>query len=60
VRGCGFGGDGQPEAGATAFRWSAGPEVRELLPEAYAVRVLDALDSDRSPAIRKHDGEHVL
>jgi 8-oxo-dGTP diphosphatase len=45
---------------ATAFRWSAEPEIRELLPEAYAVRVLDALNADHGPAIRAHDGQRVL
>jgi 8-oxo-dGTP diphosphatase len=45
---------------ATAFRWSAEPEIRELLAEAHAVRILDAMHFDRSPAIGKHDGEHVL
>jgi 8-oxo-dGTP diphosphatase len=45
---------------ATAFRWSAEPEIRELLPEAYAVRVLDALHADHAPAIRAHDGQRVL
>lgn len=45
---------------AIAFRWSGEVEIRELLAEAYAVRVLDALHTGRSPAIRKHDGKNVL
>jgi 8-oxo-dGTP diphosphatase len=46
---------------AAAFQWATRPAVTELMNEAYAIRVLDALD-DRAaePAIRHHDGEHVL
>jgi 8-oxo-dGTP diphosphatase len=40
----------------TAFRWAAEPDIRDLLAEAYAVRILDALHADQSPAIRQHDG----
>jgi hypothetical protein len=28
--------------------------------EAYAVRVLDALNGDHPPAVRHHDGVHLL
>jgi 8-oxo-dGTP diphosphatase len=44
----------------TAFRWATEAEVTELSDEAYAVRVLDALQDDRRPAIRQHDGMHLL
>jgi len=44
----------------TAFRWATERDIRDLLAEAYAVRILDALHSDQNPAIRQHDGEHVL
>jgi hypothetical protein len=36
------------------------PAVRELATEAYAVRLLDALRQDTTPAIRQHDGTALL
>ena len=44
----------------TAFRWANPAEVTELADEAYAVRVLDALRDGSGPAVRQHDGTHVL
>jgi ADP-ribose pyrophosphatase YjhB (NUDIX family) len=44
----------------TAFRWATPAEVSDLTPEAYAVRILDALRDHGAPAIRQHDGTHVL
>jgi hypothetical protein len=35
-------------------------EVSDLTAEAYAVRILDALRDHGAPAIRQHDGTHVL
>ncbi|GII63493.1 NUDIX hydrolase [Sphaerisporangium krabiense] len=43
-----------------SFRWVASDEVRTLASEAFAVRVLDALRNDPTPAIRHHDGTHLL
>lgn len=43
-----------------AFRWATGPEIRELASEAYAIRVIDALDGAATPAIRQHDGIKLL
>jgi 8-oxo-dGTP diphosphatase len=43
----------------TAFRWATPEEIIALADEAFAVRVLDALHDGR-PAVRKHDGVHVL
>ena len=54
------GGDLTTTDEATAFRWASEPELPELMPEAYAVRVLDALHGDRLPAVRPHDGTHLL
>ena len=34
--------------------------MSELSAEAYAIRVLDALHSDHPPAVRHHDGTHLL
>jgi 8-oxo-dGTP diphosphatase len=44
----------------TAFRWATPAEVTNLAAEAYAVRVQDALRDEPGPAIRQHDGTHVL
>jgi len=43
-----------------AFRWADQTEIRQLTIEAYAVRLLDALREDASPAIRQHDGTELL
>ncbi len=44
----------------TAFRWASQSDVDSLMAEAYAIRVLDALRSDQTTAVRNHDGIHVL
>jgi 8-oxo-dGTP diphosphatase len=44
----------------TAFRWATPAEVTDLTAEAYAVRVLDALDHEHRTAVRQHDGTHML
>ncbi|MEU9888621.1 NUDIX hydrolase [Sphaerisporangium sp. NPDC051011] len=43
-----------------SFRWVTADEVRTLASEAFAVRVLDAMRNDPTPAIRHHDGTHLL
>jgi 8-oxo-dGTP diphosphatase len=43
----------------SAFQWVTADEVRGLASEAYAIRVLDALDSG-STAVRQHDGVHLV
>jgi 8-oxo-dGTP diphosphatase len=45
---------------ATAFRWADQADIRRLTSEAYAVRLLDALREDTSPAIRQHDGTELI
>lgn len=42
------------------FHWVTADEVKELASEAFAVRVLDAMQQDRPPAIRHHDGTRLL
>ena len=42
------------------FRWATRAEVASLADEAFAVRVLDALEDRSSPAIRQHDGVHII
>jgi hypothetical protein len=45
---------------ASAFRWATPDQVPELATEAYAVRTLDALGHETGPAVRQHDGTHLL
>jgi hypothetical protein len=40
--------------------WADEPAVRELTSEAYAVRLLDAVRQEGTPAIRQHDGTALL
>ncbi len=40
------------------FAWMSAAEIREHVEEAYAVRLLDALEA--MPAIRAHDGTRLL
>ncbi|MFJ4601921.1 NUDIX hydrolase [Streptomyces griseoluteus] len=54
--------DGSPTTGdeTRALRWATRDEVTELTDEAYAIRVLDALDATTPPAIRAHDGVKLV
>ncbi|MFC6079901.1 NUDIX hydrolase [Sphaerisporangium aureirubrum] len=45
---------------ARSYRWVTADEVRTLASEAFAVRVLDAMRDDQTPAIRHHNGTHLL
>jgi 8-oxo-dGTP diphosphatase len=42
------------------FRWVTRGEVPDLADPAYAIRVLDALDSASPPAVRAHDGVRLV
>jgi 8-oxo-dGTP diphosphatase len=42
------------------FRWVAEDKIAEMMPEAYAIRVLDAYRSATTPAIREHDGVNLI
>ena len=42
------------------FKWATRDEVETMVTEAFAVRVLDAMDERSTPAIRQHDGAHLL
>jgi ADP-ribose pyrophosphatase YjhB (NUDIX family) len=44
----------------TAFRWASESDVDNLMVEAYAVRVFDALQSGSATAVRDHDGVHLM
>ena len=54
--------EGQPTTGdeTRALHWATRDEVAELVDEAYAVRVLDALDATSPPAVRAHDGVKLI
>ncbi|MFW6692741.1 NUDIX hydrolase [Streptomyces sp. MAR4 CNX-425] len=54
--------DGTPTTGdeTYALRWATRAEVTELADEAYAIRVLDALDAASPPAVRAHDGVRLV
>jgi 8-oxo-dGTP diphosphatase len=41
-------------------RWASRPEVAALADQAYAIRVLDALDFAAPPAVRAHDGVRLI
>ncbi|MET8052965.1 NUDIX domain-containing protein [Streptosporangium sp. NPDC005286] len=43
----------------TGFHWATPAEIPQMVAEAFAVRVLDALH-DGAPAIRQHDGVHLV
>ncbi|GAA3096467.1 NUDIX hydrolase [Streptosporangium carneum] len=43
-----------------AFHWATADEIRALASEAFAVRVLDAMNMGHPPAVRQHDGTHLL
>lgn len=54
--------EGQPTTGdeTKALRWVTRDEVAELSDEAYAIRVIDALDAVSPPAVRAHDGVKLV
>ncbi|GHH70904.1 NUDIX hydrolase [Streptomyces sulfonofaciens] len=54
--------DGAPTTGEEtyALRWATREEVTDLADEAYAIRVLDALDGASPPAVRAHDGVKLV
>lgn len=53
------GGRPQPSDEALESAWLTLDEVRERMPEARAIRVIDAL-GDGGPFVRVHDGTHLL
>jgi 8-oxo-dGTP diphosphatase len=54
------GGDLRTNDEAAAFRWATEADIAELADEAYAARILDALHDEQPPAVRQHDGVHLL
>ncbi|WP_439675740.1 NUDIX hydrolase [Embleya sp. MST-111070] len=42
------------------FRWAHPAEMPSLMPEAFAVRISDALAKGPAPVIRAHDGKQLF
>jgi 8-oxo-dGTP diphosphatase len=53
-------GEPHPTEEATEVAWLDRGEVISHMAEAFAVRLLDALNDDETPHVRMHDGEHLL
>jgi 8-oxo-dGTP diphosphatase len=54
------GGDLITTSETAEVRWATRDEVAQLADQAYAVRVLDALDVATPPAVRAHDGVRLV
>jgi 8-oxo-dGTP diphosphatase len=52
-------GAAQPTAEATDVAWLDSTQVTGRMAEAFAIRLIDALEADE-PHIRIHDGQHLL
>jgi 8-oxo-dGTP diphosphatase len=50
----------EPTDEASDFIWATRDQVSEMVTEAYAVRVLDALTESLAPFVREHDGVRLL
>jgi ADP-ribose pyrophosphatase YjhB (NUDIX family) len=50
----------QPTNEATTAEWWTTDQVRTNMTEAFAIRILDAIRPSHTPAIRSHDGTHLL
>ncbi|GCB47244.1 NUDIX hydrolase [Streptomyces sp. NL15-2K] len=53
------GGHERTSSESTAVDWLTPEEVSERMAEVYAIRLLDALDSN-GPHVRSHDGKHLI
>jgi 8-oxo-dGTP diphosphatase len=45
---------------AAGFRWIQESEASAIMPEAFAIRILDAYRNDAEPSIRDHDGVKLI
>ena len=50
----------RPNDEVSRFQWATPEEVNALVDEAFAIRVLDALADRPVPAVRHHDGIHIV
>jgi 8-oxo-dGTP diphosphatase len=55
-----LGGQLTPNDEVSGFQWATAEEVTSMVDEAYAVRVLDAMREAGAPAVRQHDGVHLV
>ncbi|MGP4027254.1 NUDIX hydrolase [Actinomadura sp. 3N407] len=55
-----LGGQLTTNAEVSEFRWASAPDVSELLSEAFAVRITDALQGTDRVAVRHHDGVNLI
>jgi ADP-ribose pyrophosphatase YjhB (NUDIX family) len=55
-----IGGTPQPTDEADAVEWWTADQVPDTMDEAFSIRILDALRENPAPAIRSHDGVHLL
>ncbi|MET8223051.1 NUDIX domain-containing protein [Streptomyces sp. NPDC005301] len=53
------GGTERTSSESTAVSWLTPDEVGERMSEAFAIRLLDALDGN-GPHVRSHDGQHLI
>jgi ADP-ribose pyrophosphatase YjhB (NUDIX family) len=53
-------GDLTPSSETSDFRWASPDELPAITTEVFAVRLLDGLDYTGAPAVRHHDGTHLL
>lgn len=53
------GGTERTSSESTAVSWLTPEEVNERMSEAFAIRLLDALDGN-GPHVRSHDGRHLI
>ena len=54
-----IGGTPRTSSETKQISWLTREEVNDLMSEAFAVRITDALDFAGVPAVRTHDGQHV-
>jgi 8-oxo-dGTP diphosphatase len=55
-----IGGHLAPNDEVSGFQWATADEIINMVDEAYAIRMLDALHENGAPAVRQHDGVHLL
>jgi 8-oxo-dGTP pyrophosphatase MutT (NUDIX family) len=55
-----IGGHLTPSDETSDFRWASPVELGTITTEVFAVRLLDGVNYDGAPAVRYHDGEHLL
>jgi 8-oxo-dGTP diphosphatase len=49
-----------PTPPAFSGEWADESDIAQLASEADAIRILDAVHTESTPAVRHHDGRHLL